>query len=104
LELVEGDAAAGADPYAFAEELPSLLFESLPARERYPAPTIDDAMPGKPSRFRTGMENARDLPRPVRIPGKRRDLAVRGHFSPGNGPDMPLDPLFEYHRRPAHYK
>ena len=104
LELVEGDAAAGTDPYAFAEELPALLFESLPARERYPAAAVDDAMPGKPGRFRTGMEDARDLSRPARIPGKRGDLPISSHFPPGDGSDAPLDPLFEFHRRSAHYK
>jgi len=97
LEFAEADAPAGPDPHALAEEEPALFLEAAPAAEGYPAAAVDDTMPGKPGRGRTGMKDAGDLTRPPRIPGERGDLGVCGHVPPGDGPDAIHDPFFVFH-------
>jgi hypothetical protein len=83
------------DPLPFEQFF--LLFITRSRFEGNFAFVIDDPMPGQPLLFRTGMQN------PDHVPDRRiktrqvSDLAVRGHFPPGDCFDQPNNLRSEIH-------
>ena len=57
------------------------------------APSIHDAVAGRPVIARIFMERIPHGAAQVAVPEKRRNLGIRGNLSPGNKPDGSIDSL-----------